>query len=233
MATAKKSDTPAAASDRVAITATGVALLAMLADAGGSLMLTQAEGAGIINDGFATVDTSIIENDTAQVTLTDAGRAELDKANGADDNGTADGAAASGGSSSFEIEDNVAMPTDATRRGRSGGYPFDKLNVGQSFHVAKTTENPNPAERLASSVSGARAKFAIPDGDKTETVTVKEYQRAEGEGKGFAKDADGKRIVVSSREETRPAMKVTRDFTVKSVGADDPKGEGARVWRTA
>ena len=208
---------------RTPVTATGVALLALLASSGGSMMLTQAEGQDIIAAGDATVDTTKTEGDTALVTLTEAGAAKV-----AAENGKGDDTAAS--SASFDIDDGVPMP-GAASRGRSGGYPFDKLAVGQSFHVAKTADNPNPADRLASSVSGARAKYAEDTGE-TEEVTVKTYKKGDG-GKGFAKDADGKRIVESETKATRPKMKTVRDFTVKTVGADDPRGEGARVWRIA
>lgn len=210
---------------RVPVTATGIALIAMIAEAGGSLMLTQAEGAELIAAGHAVVDTSVVENDTALVSLTDAGRAALDEENGSAEvvNTTVSGG--------IEIEDGVPVPTTTSRAGRSGGYPFDKLNVGQSFHVPKTKENEDPASRLASSVSGARAKYAKVLEGQDETVTVKEYQRNEA-GKGFAKDSDGKRIVIGEHKETRPKTEIVRDFIVKTVDASDPKGEGARVWRT-
>jgi hypothetical protein len=54
----------------------------------------------------------------------------------------------------FVIEDNVAIPA-VTGRGRVGSvYPFEKLNVGQSFFVAKAAKN------LASTVSSANARYA-------------------------------------------------------------------------
>jgi len=212
---------------RTPVTATGVALLALIAAAGGTMMLTQAEGQDIIAAGDATVDTTKTEGDTAAVSLTEAGQAKVDAENGKPTGTEGDTAAVSG---TFDIDDSVPMP-GASTRGRSGGYPFDKLEVGQSFHVAKSADNPTPADRLASSVSGARTKYSTDTGE-TEEVTVKTYKKGEN-GKGFAKDADGKRIVESETKATRPKLKVTRDFTVKTVGADDPRGEGARVWRTA
>jgi hypothetical protein len=203
---------------REPITARGADLMAMIDAAGdGGLMLTQEEGLDLINNGYATVDTGVTDGNTAKVTLTDAGRAAL---------------ASSGNSStSYEIEDNIPIPTSTARRGRTGGYPFENLNVGQSFHVAaKEGEEPaDVAARLQSSVSGARARFAEETGE-TETVTQKTYKRSE-DGKSFAKDAEGRRIVESEQQVQRPVTRLTRDFTVKPVGADDPKGPGARVWR--
>lgn len=230
-----KNSAPAAAA-RAAVTLTGVSLLAAIAASeNGYMMLTQAEGQDIVNEGFAVVDTSIVEGDTAAVRLTEAGTAKLaeTKDNGGNPEATAGTApAADATKASYDIDDGVPMPTGTVRRGREGGYPFDKLEIGQSFHVAKTAENPDPAARLASSVSGARVKYSEEIPGETETVTVKTYKRGP-DGKGYAKDADGKRIVESETTETRPKTKLTRDFVCKSVGADDPKGEGARVWRVA
>ncbi len=215
---------------RAAVTERGVALLALIAAAdAGYLMLTQAEGADIVNAGQATVDGSITEGDTAAVRLTDAGRAAL---SGEQGGGTDTNAAA--GPSSFQIDDAVPLPAHSTR-GRSGGYPFDQLQVGQSFHVPLGKDDKEPADvatRLQSSVSGARARYAEVIPGQFDTVTVKTYQRTP-DGKGYAKDAAGKRIVTSSKDEQRAKTKTVRDFTVKAVDASDPRGVGARVWRTA
>jgi hypothetical protein len=198
-------------------------VLSIAAAPNGVLMLTQAEGADVVGAGLATVDTANVEGDKAAVSLTEVG-AKLAAENAPP---AADAPAATG----FAIDDAVAIPTSTTRRGRDSGYPFDKLEVGQSFHVAKTVENAEPVTRLQSSVSGARTKYSVETGE-TETVEVKEYQR-NADGKGYAKGEDGKRIVTAVKSETRPVMKVTRDFTVKAVDASDPRGEGARVWRIA
>ena len=239
-----KASTPAAAPARTApartaVTLSGVALLAAIAASEtGYLMLTQAEGQDIVNSGFAVVDTSIVDGETAAVRLTEAGTAELAKgetAGGNPEAGAGETAAPAGDAAakaSYAIEDNVPMPTGTVRRGREGGYPFDKLEIGQSFHVPKTADNEDPAARLASSVSGARVKYSEEIPGETEEVEVKTYKRGP-DGKGYAKDADGKRVVESTKMETRPKLKMTRDFVCKSVGADDPKGEGARVWRVA
>lgn len=59
----------------------------------------------------------------------------------------------------FAIEDGIELPTSG--RGRtSTTYPFDLLNVGQSFFVANTAEKPNAAKSLASTVSSATARYA-------------------------------------------------------------------------
>lgn len=105
--------------------------------------------------------------------------------------------------SAFVIESGVSMP--ATVRGRTSHmYPFDALEVGQSFFVPNTAEKPNAAKSLASTVSGATARYA---------------QEVPGE------------TVVNRKGRTVPKTVETRKFVVK---ADTKEGvEGARVWRTA
>lgn len=63
--------------------------------------------------------------------------------------------------SMFAIDDDVAPPVQDGRSGKRLGvkYPFDKLNVGQSFFVPNTKEKPQMAKALASTVSAATAKY--------------------------------------------------------------------------
>lgn len=224
----KNTPTPAAAAAtaaaRTPITETGTALLALIAAAeGGSLMLTQAEAGDIVNAGFATVDTSNVEGETAAVSLTDAGKAELDKANAPAD--------APKSKPSFEVETGVAIPGDVARRGRASQFPFDALEIGQSFHVPATTDNPNPVNSLFSSTAGARVKYSEEIPGEFETKKVKTYKKGD-DGK-FLKDENGKRIVDTETEVQVAKTRQLRDFVCKAVGDNDPKGKGARVWRTA
>lgn len=94
---------------------------------------------------------------------------------------------------SFAIEDNVPMPTGSGRgRGRGGNvYPFDALEVGQSFFVPNSEDKPNAAKSLASTVSSATARFAVPSED------------------GATK--------TNKKGETVPVMVETRKFVVRSV----------------
>lgn len=99
--------------------------------------------------------------------------------------------AASAAPSSFAIEDGIAMPT-ASGRGRGGNvYPFDALEVGQSFFVPNSEDKPNAAKSLASTVSSATARFAVPSED------------------GATK--------TNKKGETVPVMVETRKFVVRSV----------------
>jgi len=68
--------------------------------------------------------------------------------------------------SAFAVEDGVAIPA-AAGRGRVGNtYPFDAMQVGQSFFVPNTEKKPDAAKSLASTVSSATARYAVATGNK-------------------------------------------------------------------
>jgi hypothetical protein len=220
------------------VTARGTDLLKLIAASEvGYLMLTQAEGADAVTSGFAAIDQDVQLTDEdkaaglASVKLTALGEAQL----------------ASQGVTKAKVQRvqlkvsavsaDVPMPTfEAKKKGRSGSkYPFDTMEVGQSFHVAASLENATPLASLASSLTIAHEKFSVGVVDAEgkpimETVAVKEYQR-NGEGK-IMTDADKKRIVISVKNEQRQKTEQTRKFVAAAVGTSDPLGAGARVWRT-
>lgn len=103
----------------------------------------------------------------------------------------------------FEIDSGVPMPT-VTRRTRAAIYPFDALEVGQSFHVPATDERPNPAKSLASTVSSANRRYAVEIPGETR---------------------------VDRKGNTVPATRQERKFRVTAAAEDDPRGAGARVFR--
>ena len=213
---------------REPVTATGIALLQLIKDApGGYLALTQSEGAAIVQAGQATLDPNVaVEDGLAAVRLTQAG--ELALAVTPAKAKRAPVVVTSG------VRTNIPAPLKGKGGKHGSKYPFDTMEIGASFHVPATLENPQPLASIQSSITMARAKFAQlltnEDGSpKMESVTVKDYQKDES-GK-IVKDAEGHRVVLSSRQEQQQASKVTRDFVSAAVGADDPDGVGARVWR--
>lgn len=215
----------------IALSAAGaVSLAAILAEVAaaeaGETLMTQEQAAEGIAAGYLEADTTRAADGLAPVKLTDAGFAKFkeNEANPAP-------APAPKTAMAFKVSNSVPPPTDeGVRRGRSNGYPFATMEVNDSFHVVASAQYPDPAERLASSVSGARARFAEETGE-TEEVEVKTYKKG-ADGK-FLKDADGKRIVESTATETKPKMRITKDFIVRAVDESDPEGVGARVWRIA
>ena len=60
---------------------------------------------------------------------------------------------------------NVEIPTAAAKKagGRRGGkYPFDNLEVGESFFVPVSEEVPEPAKTMAASIANANSRFTTP-----------------------------------------------------------------------
>jgi hypothetical protein len=204
----------------------------------GGLYLSAAEAGPSVAAGFATVDTAqVIDNGNAFVSLTEAGQSIVDALPPAeplsnDNTGAAGGpvanAAAVKPAPTFVVRNDIPMP--GKRRGRRGSaYPIEAMEVGQSFHIPVSAENPDPAARIASSLSNARIKFSEATGN-TETVKVNIYSKdASG---AILKTADGKRVIASTKTETRPQVILTRDWSVSTVDETDPEGPGARVWRT-
>lgn len=225
MASKTKAAIAAAANDatREPVTVTGLDLLKLINATGGAY-LTQAEGQAAVDAGFATVDTSNVKGDTALVSLTDAGNAEI----------AAD--AASKEKPVFEIDDYAPTVPAKKRGGKRGSkYPFESLEVGKSFHVPISKDMPNPVSALASSLTGARRKFATPVLDNEgkpvmEAVKVKTYAK-DATGKRI-KDASGKFVVSGETTVQRPKVTQTRDFYVVEAQKDDPRGPGARVVRS-
>lgn len=86
-----------------------------------------------------------------------------------------DGGEVSGG---YQIETGVPIPAKV-RRTRQTEYPFDQLNVGDSFFVPATEERPDPTRALASTVASASKRYATQDG--TRTVTRKSRKTGEQE----------------------------------------------------
>ena len=180
--------------------------------------VTEAEGAGLVAAGLIEINQAITDGDKVAAITTEAG-AKLAQEHAANDTAAVEEVKAK-----FEIDDNV--PLAPKRRGGNTGtreaiYPFDALNVNQSFHVPVSDKMPKPARSLASAVSAATAKYAVQITDPTTGAVVMEpFER---------KDKDGNVVESGSR----PKMQPTRVFTVRAVDATDPRGPGARIYRTA
>lgn len=124
------------------------------------------------------------------------------------------------GKPSFEIETGIVVPK-VSGRGRTGEsiYPFDKLEIGQSFFVDKEAKN------LASTISGANARHS-------EVVTD------EAGNPVMRKNKKGAEV-----EATRQLRKfIVRNAEKPKIGADGKPEmqngkpvmiKGARIWRVA
>jgi len=91
---------------------------------------------------------------------------------------TAPASVARAAGSKFVIRDDIPLPT--TKRATRGElYPFEQLNVGQSFFVPVNPETGAP-KSLSSTVAGARRRSADANGNPT-----RDYTYASGEEDGM------------------------------------------------
>lgn len=110
------------------------------------------------------------------------------------------------------IADAVLPP--AKKRGATGAgaptiYPFNGLEVGQSFFVPVSEKHPDPVKTLGSTVSSANRRYAVPTG---ETKTIERAVR--GEKNRAVIGPDGKKKMETV---TLPVLKYTRKFTIRGV----------------
>lgn len=68
----------------------------------------------------------------------------------------------------FEIETGVPVPDKPRRSGPTGKYPFDALEVGQSFFIPATNDKQEPWKSLQSTVAAAQRRFAVEEGTRTD-----------------------------------------------------------------
>lgn len=109
----------------------------------------------------------------------------------------------------FAIEDGVKIPAIKRKGSATSVYPFDALEVGQSFFVPATEDTLNPGKSLASTVSSASKRYATENG----TRTINRRNKESGE----------------MEQVEVPAYDYERKFIVRSVEENGVKG--ARVWR--
>lgn len=170
----------------------------------GYVLGTKAEFKSLSDAGLVEFNDEIKDGNKVAVRASDAGVAAFGAQN---PTGTTN--APAGGvdpAASFKITKGIAMPAIKRRVGEATGskYPFDAMEVGDSFHVAKTEAMPNPAKSLASSVTAANMRYA---------------EKAEGTHK-------------TPKGNDVPNYKYTRHYQIRAVDKTDPDGEGARIWRT-
>ena len=113
---------------------------------------------------------------------------------------------------SVVIEKGVPLPSKGRAFvQRRQAFPFDELEVEDSFFIKATESKPEPWKSYASTVSNATRSFAVPD--------------SSGE------------MVVNRKGQKVPKLVQTRKYVIRAVEETDAEtGEvvvGARVWRVA
>ncbi len=120
--------------------------------------------------------------------------------------------------SNFGIIDGAVLPV--SKRGGGGGgapikYPFDQIQVGQSFFVPATAKLPNPLKTLGSTISSANIRYADKIGEKEVTRAKR------GEKNKLVLDANGQKIMETK---TVPEYKFNRKFSIRGVEAGKSYG---------
>lgn len=189
---------------KVAMSALTALLTASNSEAGFGYVASK-EAAALEERGLAELNREMTEGDTIAARITDAGRELVSK-----QEGTA--AEAKPTVQIGQIVGGVEMP--AAKRapgGRQGKFPFDQLEVGQSFFVPDVAGAEKPMSKtMASTVSTANARYA---------------EEIPGET----------RLNRRTREQV-PATRQTRKFELRHIedGAawGFPGQSGAGIWRT-
>lgn len=205
--------TKKSAGKKTAATVAVIGLAEIVAAGANGMFVPESVYAPLVEAGLVEINPGMTdENGNVATRATQKGIESLDSAATVADNATSEATSATAATGEtqkvktmFKIEDSIPVPT-ISGRGRGGNvYPFDQLEVGQSFFVANSEDKPNAAKSLASTVSSATARYAVASED------------------GATK--------TNKKGEVVPVMVETRKFVVRSVEENGVKG--ARVWRTA
>lgn len=191
--------TKKSAGKKNAATVAVIGLAEIVAAGANGMFVPESVYAPLVEAGLVEINPGMTdENGNVATRATQKGIESLDSAATVADNATSEATSATAATGEtqkvktmFKIEDSIPVPT-ISGRGRGGNvYPFDQLEVGQSFFVANSEDKPNAAKSLASTVSSATARYAVASED------------------GATK--------VNKKGETVPVMVETRKFVVRSV----------------
>ena len=139
-------------------------------------------------------------------------------------------------SSKFSIDSGVAIRKisrsgNTNLKPRESEYPFNAMEIGQSFHVPVTADDAEPHKRMASNVSAANTRFekeVVPQ----EIITVTRKRVTKDENGNVIIGQDGKKVY-EKYQESKPRTEETRKFIARRVDQSDPQGPGVRVFRVA
>lgn len=196
-------------------TGTNLALLSLIAtatQAGGFHYVSSTDGTPLVDAGLIEVNTGMLdEAGNAAARTTEAGSKM------AASNVPATQLAAV---SSFGLITGAVLPAGRKRGGGGGApakYPFESMEIGNSFFVPVSAETPEPVKTMSATVSNWNEKYKVETG---ETEVVKRAKRGE-DGK-VIKGEDGKNVM---EEVTRNIKKSERKFASRAVESGKKYGE--------
>jgi hypothetical protein len=193
--------------------------------------VTQEEGKPLLghNPPLIRVNFDIMQGEKAASRITDAGIAMI----GGNSQASAAPAAAASGSA-FTIMTGVELPASRRGVGLHGGapkkYPFEQMEVGNTFFVPVSEDTPNPLKTLGSTVSSANMRYAEETGEKREKTRVKR-----GKDRKAEVDSNGEKVYETVM---LPVYNFTRKFEIRGIEKGKVYGnwtapaDGALIART-
>ncbi|QJD54553.1 hypothetical protein [Sphingomonas phage Kharn] len=152
-------------------------------------MATPAVVKNLLDNGMVETNTEITDGDKVAVRATEKGQAEAPAPSSNEGNtNVTDTNTAAPAASQFALIEGAVLPEGRAPRS-SSVYPFETMNVGQSFFVPATEDKPNPAKSLASTISSANKRFSK-EGADGRKFTVKPVKSGVAYG-AFTAPADG------------------------------------------
>lgn len=195
----------------------------------GYLLVDAKQAAILVAEGLVVTNDKIVEEDKIATRAVESQLPTVDKAT--DGVGSLKQLTGKTGVA-FAIGCGIPEAVSRTSAGRRDVYPFDQLEAptiveGEEcchfFFVPATEERPEPAKSLASTVSGATARFNV-ETDVDEPYVKQLWQRDES-GKRV-RDEFNKFIKVGTEDAVRKVVEQTRIFKIRAVEG------GAKIYRT-
>lgn len=191
-------------------TSVNVALLTAIANA--PQYVSKDDGLGLYQAGFITVDAANANpQGEALATITDAGKQYLTNLNQPEN----------ASKPMFGIMKNVAIP--ASKRGNRKGagaptqYPFETMEVGDTFFVPVSDKHLDPVKQLGSTVSAQNMKYSVETGETEQSERTKR-----GPGNKAVLDEQGNKVKEAF---TKKLRRQERKFVIRSVKSGDKLGD--------
>ena len=163
------------------------------------------------NPQLIEVNTNMLDDaGNAAVRLTEAGKKMI--------NGN-DTSPVEAKASPYAVISGAVLPASKRGGGKGGApvvYPFDSLEIGESFFVPVSDKHKDPVKTLGSTVSSVNMRYAI---DTGETKTVTRTKR--GEKNRAVVDENGEKVKETVEV---PVYKYTRRFSIRPVEAGKTYG---------
>lgn len=180
--------------------------------AGIVVYISKEDGMPLLKQEMISVDTTDLnEKGDARVALTEKGKGMI-SGNGV--------SAATTAATAYGVIKGAVLPPSKRGNAKGGGaptqYPFDQLEIGDTFFVPKSDKHPNPEKTLGSTVSSANMRYAEKTGE-IKTVT----RNKRGAKNKLIKDADGNPIQETVQ---LPVYRFTRRFSLRPVEAGKTYG---------